>query len=413
LSLADVFTGGKDSEASDRLAEALRAIQAVKTPTADEMKYKVEQLVQAGVLTPEQAKAYLQSPNAMLGQNIDQTGTGAQETAIADLLGAASEGGLNPAEQAKMGDITQQLNTQEKGANDAVVQRQAERGALTGGETMAAQLANNQAGTVNANQLGRGTAADAYNAMLQELTSAGSMGGTLQGQQNTQANTVGAATNAINQFNAAQQQGVENQNVANENTARAFNLENEQNIGNTNVGNANAYSQYQAQLPQEVFQDDLQKAGAEAGVNTQQANQAMAEGKQNAAAISSVANFVTPFIPAAGAAGQVASGVQGTGSADNNNPTTYAEGGEVESYLNGGQVNGRARVPGNSPKNDTVPAVLSPGEVVLPRTVAHSSPDKVLDFLNRIRAKKEGPTQIHPEDSAHLLQALTLARHKI
>ena len=85
----------------------------------------------------------------------------------------AQQGGLNPEEQAQMQQIFQQLNTQEKGANDAVVQNQAARGALTGGETLAAQLQNNQDAIANANQQGAATAGNAYTQMLNELTSAG------------------------------------------------------------------------------------------------------------------------------------------------------------------------------------------------------------------------------------------------
>lgn len=53
----------------------------------------------------------------------------------------------------------------------------------------------------------------------------------------------------------------------------------------------------------------------------------------------------------------------------------------------GGKVPGRAVVPGNSPKNDTVQGVLSPGEVVLPRTVAND-PDRAAAFVRAIQRKK-------------------------
>ena len=397
MSLLDLITGGKSSEASGDLEKALQAIQGVQTPTADSMKYQLQQLVSAGKLTPEQAQTFLQSPNALASENIDQTGTQAQQQSIAGLEDAAKQGGLNPEEQAQMSQIMQQLGTQEKGANDAVLQNQAARGALTGGETLAAQMQGNQNATVNANQNAEATAGQAYQNMLNELTSAGSIGSGLQGQENTQANTVGAATNAINQFNAAQQQGTENENVANENNARQFNLENEQGIGNQNVENANQYSQYQAQLPQEVFSDQMQKAAAEAGVGENQATNATQQGQQQAGLIGGVI----------GTGGEVAASAAA--------PAAIAafNGGEIHDYLNGGQVGGQAQVPGNSPKNDTVKAMLSPGEVVLPRTVAqHPTTDHVMGFLNRMRAKKEGPTQIHPEDTAHMLKALSLARNR-
>ena len=46
--------------------------------------------------------------------------------------------------------------------------------------------------------------------------------------------------------------------------------------------------------------------------------------------------------------------------------------GGIVGLAGGGVVPGRAKVPGDSPANDTVPALLSPGEVVLPRTAVQA-----------------------------------------
>jgi hypothetical protein len=67
---------------------------------------------------------------------------------------------------------------------------------------------------------------------------------------------------------------------------------------------------------------------------------------------------------------------------------TYADGGDVDSlYAAGGGVPGHARVAGNSLKNDTVPTMLSPGEVVLPRTISHD-PDAAADFVRHVNANR-------------------------
>lgn len=47
----------------------------------------------------------------------------------------------------------------------------------------------------------------------------------------------------------------------------------------------------------------------------------------------------------------------------------YAQGGKAMPYKSGGEVPGQAPVKGDSFKNDKVPAMLSPGEVVIPRSV--------------------------------------------
>lgn len=55
----------------------------------------------------------------------------------------------------------------------------------------------------------------------------------------------------------------------------------------------------------------------------------------------------------------------------------------------GGKVKGSAQVDGDSLKNDKVPAMLSPGEIVIPRSVAQSedAPDKSKAFVEAVLSK--------------------------
>lgn len=64
---------------------------------------------------------------------------------------------------------------------------------------------------------------------------------------------------------------------------------------------------------------------------------------------------------------------------------------DVKDYRSGGQVPGLAPVMGDSPKNDIVPAKLSPGEVVLPRTVV-AQPASIPNFVNK--AVMHNPTEL-------------------
>jgi hypothetical protein len=56
----------------------------------------------------------------------------------------------------------------------------------------------------------------------------------------------------------------------------------------------------------------------------------------------------------------------------------------------GGHVPGQAKVSGDSIKNDVVPAMLSPKEIVLPRsvTLADDAPQKAAEFVSSIKAQK-------------------------
>jgi len=72
----------------------------------------------------------------------------------------------------------------------------------------------------------------------------------------------------------------------------------------------------------------------------------------------------------------------------------------------GGKVDGKAKVKGDSEKNDTVPAMLSPGEIVIPRS--HSdSPEKAKEFIDHLMKghKKE-------EDSEEMSYGKVLEAHR-
>lgn len=64
-----------------------------------------------------------------------------------------------------------------------------------------------------------------------------------------------------------------------------------------------------------------------------------------------------------------------------------ARGGQVQNMKRGGSVPGKARVQGDSLKNDTVPAMLSPGEIVVPRTKAQD-PEAAKRFVMAVLNKK-------------------------
>jgi hypothetical protein len=73
-----------------------------------------------------------------------------------------------------------------------------------------------------------------------------------------------------------------------------------------------------------------------------------------------------------------------------------AEGGPVPmSFVGGGPVPGQAQVQGDSQRNDIVPAYLSPGEAVVPRTVMQSDnpPAEAAAFIEHLlRRRGTGPS---------------------
>lgn len=67
---------------------------------------------------------------------------------------------------------------------------------------------------------------------------------------------------------------------------------------------------------------------------------------------------------------------------------TTSAGGMLSSLMSdGGEVPGKAKVFGDDSRNDTVPAKLSPGEIVIPRSHA-SSPEAAADFVRALQSQK-------------------------
>ena len=65
----------------------------------------------------------------------------------------------------------------------------------------------------------------------------------------------------------------------------------------------------------------------------------------------------------------------------------------------GGKIDGQANVPGDSYANDTVPAMLSPGEIVIPRSKA-GDPEKAKAFVDQL-LKGHGEEQSDDEIGYH------------
>ncbi len=74
-------------------------------------------------------------------------------------------------------------------------------------------------------------------------------------------------------------------------------------------------------------------------------------------------------------------------------------------FQQGGPVPGQARAPGDNEKNDIVPAMLSPGEIVLPRSVTQGGnvEAKAIEFLRHLKSNK-------PRGYGGVLEARKMAR---
>lgn len=402
MSLLDTITGGENKKAEADLQNALAQIGAVQTPTADQLKLsQLSQYFNTGELNPATMEAAQTGPSAFDAENLSSVPTSVMQQVLAQEQELASSNGMTPQERARIAEAESGMNRAVAGQRGAIAQDFAGRGIPQ--SLIAAALENGTVGQnaqqayTNALQAQSGAADNAQNARV----NAGNLAGTMFNQNAGQANTVAAAQNALNQFNTANTQQANLSNQANQQAANVYGTTNKQNIANENVtGQHQVQINNQVEAPKAAAELALQKANALAGIGGAQASQATATGQQSAG---------------------LASGLLGAGATLGAAGIAAAEGGEIPpkanfpatAFLEGGPVRGVAPVAGNDPRNDVVNARLSPGEVVLPRTVAQNpgpNGSNVGRFLAQKVPEMARKMDPHPSDISSLLKALSILR---
>lgn len=430
MNLADLFSGGENSEASDAITSQLAKLNDIKTPTAAQLTLpQLQQYVIAGIMTPEEAQSYLQGQSGFATSTADNTGMDSELQTLGELQNIVNDGGADPEEQADIQKILNTLGTSESGDNAAIVADNARRGVANSGLTMAARLAADQNSATNANSNALNAEASEAERSLAALTAKGTLGGNIQGQQYTQTANAANAADAIAKFNASQKQQTEDLNVGNKNAANAANLANAQDVSNKNTVTSQTQQESIPAAQQQAFQDSLSKAAAGMTGADALANQKTQAGQQNAGILGGLlstagtvgASYLAgnPYASLASALAQNNSGTPNANVTTNSNSgtPTASTGGRITSQgvdrplnmTSGGPIPGHAAVPGDSPTNDTKLIAASPDEIMIPRTAAipamQGDMSKAIDFLRSL--PRQAKPSIHPKAVLDTMRALS------
>jgi hypothetical protein len=361
------FSGKK---AKDYAKQGLEAFQGVTPPSIEEMQVKLQQLVQQGQITPDEAN------NAFAKMQTDPQYRAAANESLKGLQDVYKQGGLTAQDKAQLAQIQRTGLEQERGTREALAANAAARGTGGSGMNYAAQLANQQGSATRQSTQGLDVAAQAQQRALNAMIQSGQLGMGLESQQFGEEAQKAQAANAINQFNVNQR-----------NAAQYYNLGEKQRVSDTNAAIGNQQEQYNKGLYQQNFQNQMAKAGGIAGQYANLGNLAANQNKMNL-------DFMGNIIGTGGK--MIAAGAGG--------------GGAPAPAYKGGKVIGKARIPGDHPLNDKISARLSPGEIVIPRTMAEN-PMKAASFAAHMA---EGPI-VHSHDLEGMLSALSRlrARHEM
>lgn len=271
-----------EKKAAELIQKSIREYESIGLPTEEALKVSLQETRRMGILTPNLENIINQNPTEMLGVQTDPRLRDAQMAALGELRGVGESGGMRLSDianyQRAMGDVAQR----ERGAREAILMDQAQRGASTGGGSLAAQLLNDQANSQSRYQAGLDLAGRAQDVALRSILESGQLGGQIQNQDFEQQSQKAQAQDIINRMNTEAARGVQQRNVNYMNDAQASNLSEAQRIFDANTDTRNQQTLYNAKVPQQMFENALTKQDKISGLRTGQANQALQSGQGSA-----------------------------------------------------------------------------------------------------------------------------------
>lgn len=233
---------------------------SIDAPNPADLAIHLEELVQQGSLSPEQAQTILQEKSAMGGITLDPKLKSAQMEALASLQ-EIGDSGLTATDKADFARIQSDEQARERGAREAILQNAEARGMGGSGLEIMSQLKNQQDSASRTAERDLDVAALAKQRALEALIQGGSMAGNIRNQDFNEQAQVAQAEDAISRFNTQNRQNQVNLNTAARNDASAKNLGVKQAIADTNTGMRNQQQIQNKNLIQQNFDNELKKRG--------------------------------------------------------------------------------------------------------------------------------------------------------
>ena len=322
----------------------------------------------------------------------------AQLSALSELR---DKGGMNLTDKANLLQLQQEAANNAKSLRSAVMQNAQMRGMGGSNQTLMNQLnANQQAQTIGSNEAMR-TAGMAQDRALQAGNSAAGLAGQMGTTDFNQQAQVAAARDNAAKFNAQMSNANSQFNVNSQFNQQAANQRKSQGVNDaTAMAGNNSQTMNRYTMPNAKFGNAATKAGGLANAGKAQTDY---YGAQSAAQQRAQGGLLGGLVQGAGAAMSMVGGKKGGSDAGNGmnqgggntsqpswgasdganydtgsdyaplntDSSEYEKSGLMQNqgFAQGGMVPGQAPVPGDSAQNDVVPAALSPGEIVMPRSV--------------------------------------------
>lgn len=274
--------GGKQAHRASRsLNEALNAFRHIDVPTIEDQELNLLLPEYMGDYQAQMEDAVGLGPSAMEGVEVDPRLMDAQMGAL-EQISQMGETGLLPGERAALNQARRGAANEAQAKSAQLMDEYARRGMGGSGAELAARL---QAGQSSADRMSQEN--DRVLQMAQEralgaIGQKANMASNISNQQFGQQADVAKAKDYISQFNAQNQQSVQQRNVANTNQGNMRNLTERQRVGEAGTGTKNQQQIHNKGLQQQQFQNQMARAQGIASGHTNIASNQMSNARNTA-----------------------------------------------------------------------------------------------------------------------------------
>lgn len=292
--------------------------------------------------------------------------------------------GLNPEDRAALNQVRSETQRDIEAKRQQILQNAQARGIGGSGVELAMQIAASQEGADRASQESDRVQATASQNALQALFNTGSMAGNIRSQDFSADQARAEAEDQFRRLSYQNQQGVQGRNVGTRNEAQRMNLGEAQRVYESNINRQRDEELRQEKAKQDKFTNQMDLARGKADAYSGMAGMLNRQGQQKADMWQGIGTGV----------GTMAGSIFSNSGSKDDSPSRVAAGdnsgsgyfggssprssgrlslfSDTPGHYKGGEVEGEAPIEGDHPANDIVHARLSPGEIVLPRSVTES-----------------------------------------
>lgn len=372
---------GDRNAAMSAAEKAQRMIAELNLPPDQARAVLLQEFKSAGVLTPE-LENEIHSQFEQIGKEDPQLRE-AQIDALTKYK-ELSAGGMRPEDRLALSEAKEVAARENVAARGDITREMAQRGQGGAGAELAMKLQAQQAG---ANELARSserTAAQASQRALEALGKSENLAGRMRSDEMAMLEKQQALKNEQNRFDVGYQRQREQRRAANVQDVAEKNLAQRQSLMDRNVALQNQELLRQREGEQTDFTNKMKLAQLKSGAEQDRAKMFQERARDTEQSIKGIGSGIAQGI---GSIGGFASGL-GDKEVTPGKPKVLSNSDYEKMYAaHGAVVPGKEVVPGDHPVNDTVDAKLSPGEMVIPKTVAEGSDDHILGFIKGLRAK--------------------------